>query len=231
VSGDIAVWWRDDDAGRFDARLDRLIELAADSCRAIGLAVVPAWLDAKTERLLRSAPHVQVLQHGWAHLDHAVSGQKSIELGGTADPSEYLIRLQQGRARLEGAFGDRFVPVIVPPWNRIDEAFLSSLARLGFRGISTYADDARGTAHRLIQVNAHIDLIDWRGTRRMKPLAQLVDELEIRLAHPERKVVGLLSHHLNMNLDEMARLRQLLRHVDRTGQCRWTNPADLFLSA
>jgi peptidoglycan/xylan/chitin deacetylase (PgdA/CDA1 family) len=231
VSGDVLVWWRDDDAGRIDVRLNWLLALAAERGRTLGLAVVPAWLDAETLQLLRSAPQVEILQHGWAHVDHAASGEKSIELGGTADPTECLVDVQRGAVRLEATFGDRFLRVMVPPWNRIDEACLCALAAHGFHGISTYANDARGASHALLHVNTHIDLIDWRGTRRMKPLAQLFDELEARLAQPDCRVVGLLSHHLNMSLDDIARLRQLLCHIDRIGRCRWTSPADLFMPA
>jgi hypothetical protein len=228
VNGDVLVWWRDDDAGRFDKRLDWLLGLAAEAGQFIGLAVVPAWLDEKTAQLLRSVPKVQIMQHGWAHVDHAESGQKSIELGGVADLTACSADLRRGLALLEASFGNRFLPVMVPPWNRIDEACLVELAALGFRGISTFADDARGVSHALAHVNTHVDLIDWRGTRRMKPLAQLVDEFEARLAQPGCRVVGLLSHHLNMSIDDVATLRQFLCHVDRIGQCRWTSPEDLF---
>jgi hypothetical protein len=228
VTDDVLVWWRDDDAGRFDKKLDGLLGLAAETGRSLGLAVVPAWLDGKTTQLVRSVPNVQVLQHGWAHVDHAASGQKSIELGGTAEPGVCRADLRRGVALLEASFGKRFLPVMVPPWNRIDDARLGELASLGFRGISTFADDARGASHALAHVNTHVDLIDWHCTRRMKPLAQLVDELEARLAKPGCRVVGLLTHHLNMTLDDMAMLRQFFCHVDRIGQCRWTSPEDLF---
>ena len=228
MNGDVLVWWRDDDAGRFDKRLDWLLGLAAEADRSIGLAVVPAWLDETTSQLLRSAPKVQILQHGWAHVDHAVSGQKSIELGGMADPGECRANLRRGVALLEASFGNRFLPVMVPPWNRIDDARLGELASLGFRGISTFADDARGASHALAHVNTHVDLIDWHGTRRMKPLPQLFDEFEAWLAQPDCRVVGLLSHHLNMSIDDIATLRQFLCHVDRIRQCRWASPEDLF---
>lgn len=228
MRGDALVWWRDDDAGRFDKRLNWLLGLAAEADRAIGLAVVPAWLDATTAQILRTRPRVRILQHGWAHVDHAAPGQKSIELGGVADSTACSADMGRGVALLEASFGNRFLPVMVPPWNRIDEACLAELAALGFRGISTFADDARGGSHALAHVNTHVDLIDWHGTRRMKPLAQLVDEFEARLSQPGCRVIGLLSHHLNMSLDDMATLRQFLCHVDQIGQCRWTSPEHLF---
>ncbi len=227
---DVLVWWRDDDAGRHDARLDRLLELAATDDRPLGLAVVPAWLDAATTARALAVPSVHVLQHGWAHADHAAAGAKSIELGGTLALDVLRDRLKAGASRLLAAFGERFLPVMVPPWNRIDTPGLAALAGLGFRALSTFAEDRRGRAHDLVQANTHVDLIDWQGTRRMKPEAALLGEIDRLMAQPDRRVLGLLSHHLEMSLDDMARLRQLLTHLDAHRRCRWADLPTLFSS-
>ncbi len=228
MTGDTLVWWRDDDAGRYHARLDRLLALAAATGRPLGLAVVPAWLDDASARRVQAVPGVHVMQHGWVHADHAPAGAKSIELGGIIELGACRAALRQGASILRTAFGDRFLPVMVPPWNRIDKSCLEVLAGLGFAGLSTFADDARGTSCGLVHINTHIDVIDWRGTRRMKPLEQLLDEVDGALSNPELAVLGLLSHHLEMSLDDMERMRQLMAHVDRLGRCRWVGPASLF---
>jgi hypothetical protein len=228
MSTEVLVWWRDDDAGRHDARLDRLLELAGAGGWPLGLAVVPAWLDAATARRILAAPTVHALQHGWAHENHAASGARSIELGGTIDLATCRTALGEGAARLRSAFAGRFLPVMVPPWNRIDPPCLEMLAPLGFRGLSSFADDARGTALGLVQVNTHVDLVDWRGGRRMKPLAKLRGEVDALLAQPGRRVIGFLSHHLEMGLDDMARMRQLLAYVDGLERCRWAALPSLF---
>jgi hypothetical protein len=229
VSPEVAVWWRDDDAGRHDARLDRLLELATGGGRQLGLAVVPAWLDDATTARVLAAPTVHVMQHGWAHADHALPGAKPVELGGAADRMTCADELRRGASRLRGAFGGRFLPVMVPPWNRIETSFLGALPGLGYRGLSTFADDRRGTARGLVHVNTHVDLIDWRGTRRMKPLGDLIGEVDRLLARPDCRMLGLLSHHLEMSLDEMARLRQLFTHVDELERCRWADLPSLFM--
>jgi hypothetical protein len=175
-----------------------------------------------------AVPIVHVMQHGWAHADHALPGAKSIELGGDIDSGACGAALRQGAACLRTAFGERFHPVMVPPWNRIEARCLEALAGLGYAGLSTFADDSRGAAHGLVQVNAHVDLIDWRGARRMKPLVQLMAEVDRLVAEPGRRVIGLLSHHLEMNLDDMARMGQLLAYIDKLGRCRWVDPLSLF---
>ena len=43
---------------------------------------------------------------------------------------------------LEQAFGRRFAPVLVPPWNRIDEAVIERLPGAGFSGLSTFGPEA-----------------------------------------------------------------------------------------
>lgn len=228
MSAEVLLWWRDDDAGRHDMRLDRLLALATAGGWPLGLAVVPAWLDGATARRVLEAPTAHVLQHGWAHANHAVPGAKSIELGGTVDLDSCRSNLAEGAAHLRSTFGDRFLPVMVPPWNRIEPRFVEMLGGLGFRGLSTFAGDARGGACGLVHVNTHVDLIDWRGGRRMKPLLQLKEEIEALLAQPCRQSIGLLSHHLEMGLDDMRRMRQLLAYVDGLERCRWATLPSLL---
>lgn len=224
----VRFWWRDDDAGRHSSTLDGLLELAVSFELPLGLAVVPAWLDQRTIDRVRATPLVDVLQHGWAHQDHRQNGQKAIELGGGQPTQHCLEQLLRGRAILERAFGDRFLPVLVPPWNRIEERITSELGGLGYRALSTFADDAQGKPNGLLQINTHLDVIDWRGGRRMKPEPVLQAELEALLARPETTTVGLLTHHLLMRAAEFDRLSLLLSHVARHPAIAWTSPRDLF---
>jgi hypothetical protein len=228
MSGAVRIWWRDDDAGRDSEKLTCLLDLATRARRPLGLAVVPAWLEPEVTSKVLAADGVDVLQHGWNHADHASAGSKKIELGGGLRADGCSLRLRDGKAVLARAFGDRFLSVLVPPWNRIDGHCLATLQGIGFAGLSTFADDARGAAHGLRQVNTHVDVIDWHGSRRMKPLAELRDELVRQLAKPALGTIGLLSHHLDMTLEEMAALEQFFRYVDSIDRCRWASPRRLF---
>ena len=130
----VRFWWRDDDAGRLEPTLDPLLELAARHSAPLALAVVPAWLDAATIGAIAGSALVDVLQHGWAHENHARPGQRKIELGGAEDTDRLLRHLAAGRDRLAVAFGARFLPVMVPPWNRIERADRRAVAIPRFRG-------------------------------------------------------------------------------------------------
>jgi hypothetical protein len=229
MSGEVLVWWRDDDAGRDSGRLDALLELAQRTRRPLGLAVVPAWLDPTVTAKVSATEQVHVLQHGWDHADHAPPGKKRIELGGRLPTEACGRNLQRGKATLERAFGSRFLAVLVPPWNRIEERCLGILGGLGFAGVSGFADDARGIRHGLAQVNTHVDLIDWQDGRRSKPLARLVAEIDALLARPEVGIIGLLSHHLDMTLDDLDRLAQIFGYLDSLERCRWASAPELFV--
>lgn len=193
----IRFWWRDDDAGRAHAALARLLDLAERQSAPLGLAVVPAWLEADTQGMVAAATHVTVLQHGYAHTNHAADGAKSIELGGRP-VDEILNELRQGFGILEDAFGSSFLPVLVPPWNRIDEALFPGLSAGGYAGLSVYGPrKSLEAAPGVGLVNTHVDPVDWRGTRGFlgeeAVLQRLLDVIDTD------EPIGLLSHHLDMD--------------------------------
>jgi hypothetical protein len=204
----IQVWWRDDDAGRDHSALTRLLELAEGHDVNLALAVVPLWLEADAQARIAASAHATVLQHGFAHANHASAGRKSIELGGR-DLEAVVGELERGRAMLEDVFGCAFLAVLVPPWNRLQDGLIERLADCGFIGLSTFgrralAEAAPGVA----QVNTHLDPIDWRGTRlfigEATALARLLAVLDAG------EPIGILSHHLTMDEDGWAFLDRLL---------------------
>ena len=193
----IRLWWRDDDAGRCDPRLERLLELAERRALPLALAVVPVWLDADAQARIAASPFASVLQHGFAHRNHAPTGEKSCELGGRAVPT-IEAELRRGRDVLVDAFGAAFLAVLVPPWNRLDTKLIGRLAACGFCGLSTYGRrHAPEAAAGLIQINAHLDLIDWRGDRLFVGEVAALERL-IAVLDPDEPI-GILSHHLAMD--------------------------------
>ncbi|MFZ1426048.1 MAG: polysaccharide deacetylase family protein [Geminicoccaceae bacterium] len=225
----VVLWWRDDDAGRDHPRLATLLDLSAAHGIPICLAVVPDWLtDACAERI-RHAQFATVVQHGVAHADHAVPPNKKIELGGTANRAELGAALLQRRERLADAFGDRFVPALVPPWNRIAPELIPALPSLGFAGLSVYGPRrAASPAPGLRLVNTHVDLIAWRdGSRSLGPteiMEQLAQMIETGTGEP----LGILSHHLAMDASSFAALDHLLAGVLDHPHVRWAQVGALF---
>jgi hypothetical protein len=222
----IQLWWRDDDAGRNHPALTRLLELAECLDLPLALAVVPMWLDASTQARIAASPNATVLQHGFAHADHAAPEAKSIELGGR-DRVAVLDELARGRAFLADAFGCAFLAVLVPPWNRLDAGLVERLTGCGFVGLSTFGRRAGAeAAPGLPQINTHLDPVDWRGTRlfvgETAALTRLIAVLDAE------EPIGILSHHLAMDEAGWAFLDRLLRVLANHPGARLCPARELF---
>ena len=204
----IRLWWRDDDAGRDRPALTRLLDLAECHDLPLALAVVPMWLDAASHARIAASRHATVLQHGFAHANHAPPDDRSSELGGR-DLETILAELAHGRALLADAFGCAFLAVLVPPWNRFDAGLVERLTGCGFVGLSTFGRrGAPEAAPELTQVNTHLDPIDWRGTRLFVGETAALGRLVAVLDADEP--IGILSHHLAMDEAGWAFLDRLL---------------------
>lgn len=226
------VWWRDDDAAGDSPALQRLLDLAAASGAPLALAVIPATADAGLAEVLAAHPAAAtVLQHGYAHQDHAGPGAKKCELVSPARHPAIIDELRRGRDRLSALFGDRFLPVLVPPWNRLDPGLAARLPALGYGGLSTYKPRQPAEAvPGLVQANCHLDLLQWKPVRRFlggaAALALLTGHLLDRRqgrADPEEPS-GLLGHHLVQDAATWDFLAALLDRLRR-------HPAAAFLSA
>ncbi len=190
------LWWRDDDATRPGPRLDRLLALAPGLPRT--LAVIPEGATASLAARLAGRTEVTVIQHGFAHRNHAPDGKPKTELGDDRPLAAMLEELRRGRERLEDLFGARFRPVLAPPWNRIAPALAARLPECGFVALSTHGR-SRPT-RRLPVVNTHLDIVDWRGGRGFVGTAAALERLVALLARCRRAgngvaPMGLLTHH------------------------------------
>lgn len=235
-AGRVALfWWRDDDAVAPGPALARLSELTARHAVPLALAVIPARLDAELGHWLQSRPLVSVLQHGYAHANHAAEGQRSVELGGTRRREQIRRDLQRGYAILERTFGARFVPVLVPPWNRIDPELLPSLPALGFRGLSTMrVRKAAQPVAGLTVVNAHLDPIHWRHDRGFvgsyPALAVLIQHLVARRTgyRDRAEPTGVLTHHLVQNEAVWRFSEHLLQFVSEHPAAQWIGAPEIW---
>ena len=226
------LWWRDDDAGTATPPLKRLLALAARCGQPLALAVIPADTDeASTSCLAGLDDRVQVLQHGFAHRNHARADEKKCELLAPGRRPEVLTELARGGAVLKQRFGDRAKAILVPPWNRIHGDLLARLPGLGFTGLSTYKPRAAAEPlPGLRQVNCHVDLMLWGPERRFAGdaavLTALVDHLAARRlgrADPD-EATGIMTHHAVHDEAAWEFLEALFDRLSR-------HPAAAFLSA
>jgi hypothetical protein len=227
-------WWRDDDAVAPSAALDRL--LAAADATPLALAVVPMRADpALAQRLAASGGAVAVLQHGYAHANRAPASAKKAEFTADRDAEAMAAEVRAGRDRLAEMFAPWFVPIFVPPWNRSPTHLTDRLGVIGHRAISTHGPrPARLAAPRLLQVNTHVDPIDWRGTRRFVGLGRLVEALVAHLAARRlgtadaMEPTGLLTHHLDHPAEDITMIGRLAGDIAAHPAARWLAAPELL---
>ncbi len=226
-------WWRDDDAVTDGPKLQSLLRLAADT--PLALAVIPARLEERLTAALAQTD-VTVLQHGFAHINHAPRGQGlgACELCLHRAEAAVLADLVNGRDVLQGAF-DSFLPVIAPPWNRIDPALYPALAGLGYCGATAFGPrDTAAPAPGLHLNHAHCDPVNWkRGgifAGEAKALGQVIGHLSARRrgeADPD-EATGLLTHHAGMDDDTWVFVRRLLAALAAHPKVRILTAQELF---
>ena len=225
----VEFWWRDDDACKPSAQLERLLALARSARVPLALAVIPHAFDAAMlgDRL---AP-AYLMQHGTDHLNRAASGEKKTEFAAHEPVAQALARLRHARSLVEAAAPGHQLQVLVPPWNRITSSkLIAELASAGYRGLSRFGPRTSGTAHGLVQVNTHVDIIDWRGGRGFAGadfvLAQALGHLQAkRLGHVDStEPTGWLTHHAVHDEACWDFLHHLLHGTARWESLRWVRP-------
>jgi hypothetical protein len=197
----LSLWWRDDDANQEHQALSQLVALARKRQIPLALATVPYQVDPFLRELVADAP-LSILQHGYQHLNFAPANEKKQELGLHRDPGVIEKEITQGKVMLQDLFDGQFVPVMVPPWNRIARELLVLLKRCGFAAVSCYGV-AQNSDFPLPRINTHVDIIDFRAGRKFLGTEAV---LELLLAHlrarrlgeiDKHETTGLLSHHLD----------------------------------
>ncbi|OCO99210.1 MULTISPECIES: polysaccharide deacetylase family protein [unclassified Ensifer] len=224
----VDFWWRDDDAAEPTAALDRLLSLVGEYAVPVVIAVPPAQATDALSRRLEGLSGASVAVHGWAHRNHAPPLEKKQELGGHRPRATVLQELERGYARLQMLFPAGFVPMLVPPWNRIDAALLDGLPDIGFTALSVFGPEKPSP---LSVVNTHVDVMDWRGTRGCRDHALIIADIMTRLrqvcgdeeerADQTGRTIGLLTHHLVHDDGVWDFLEGLFALTVRHPACRW----------
>lgn len=224
------LWWRDDDAADVGPALDRLLAIQRDTGAPLALAVVPARATRALADRMADEPMIDLLQHGYAHVNHAARSEKKIELGPHRPVMLVLGELGTGWLALERLFGARPLAVLVPPWNRIAPALVPTLPEIGFSGLSIFGPRRRvHPVKGLLEVNTHVDLVDWKDRRfigEQAALGGLVGALARARLSPEP--VGVLSHHLAMDGEAWDFLRSMLENTNKMSGLRLRRARELF---
>ncbi|OSQ38952.1 polysaccharide deacetylase family protein [Thalassospira mesophila] len=210
------MWWRDDDAVSPTPQLEEILSCERSYHVPLALAVIPGKVEIDLVERLVETLDTRVLQHGWRHENHAPADRKKQELDDVRSTESVLADVQSGFDVLTARFASRFLPVMVPPWNRIAPGVMAGLPDIGLRGVSTFGARTQPCpVPGLLQVNTHIDVIDWRGTRGFVGEAACLDAMIAHLhqrrtgAVDEDETTGLLTHHLVHDVPTTAFLHDL----------------------
>ena len=229
------LWWRDDDAEHDSPQLRRLLAIADRHAVPIAIAAIPAGADRTLAAAIADCPPASVVQHGYAHANHAPPGERSAELGAHRSVPERVAELDRGRATLRSLFAHRFVPVLVPPWNRIAGDAVGALPRAQLCGLSCFGARAtREPAPGVVQANAHVDVIAWRRDRRFIGAAAALERLAAHLrARREGEAdasepTGILTHHLVCDDDAFAFLDACCAFLREHPAAAWLGVEAIF---
>jgi hypothetical protein len=209
-------WLRDDDAVAVTPALRRLLAFRVP----VALAVIPDLAEPSFFEEDFSEEDFSVLQHGCDHRNRAAPGEKKSEFPASERIEDALARLQSSRERLLKLAGERALPVVAPPWNRMRRELAAELPRIGIRGLSSYGKEQPLPG--LVQVNTHVDIVAWHDGKRF-----IGEDEAVRLAMnyvTQGKPVGWLTHHA---VHDEAAWRFLERLFALPGP-RWAGAAELF---
>jgi hypothetical protein len=228
---EVSLWWRDDDATEPAPALERLLSLADGLPLALG--VIPALAERSLLRVCECAPSLFFLQHGWRHENRAGVGEKKSEFPRSRPPAVVSLEIENGRERLRALFGGRALAVFVPPWNRLDSAFLPLLRSCGVAALSRFGPRQGSSA--LVEQNVHLDLVAWGGERgfigEKAALGRLVAHLEARRRGEVSGATGVLTHH-RVSTPETEGFLERLFAVTRTHRAaRWLAAPEVFAPA
>ncbi|WP_229590747.1 polysaccharide deacetylase family protein [Pseudodesulfovibrio sediminis] len=235
------LWWRDDDAVEPTVELDRLIRISDRFGVPCGLAAIPAKAGEPLRKTISDAAGIWILQHGYAHTNHATpgSGTGAWELGLHRSQSIVLEELREGMRKFTQLYKGRFIPCLVPPWNRIDPELLPYLPVLGFRGLSaSYKKDRPVPPDDLRVADCHCDVLYWKDKPKVR-FTGTEKSVQFIVEHLRNKRLSLadaseptcvLTHHLVMDEDAWTFMEELFSLTGDHPAATWLSPADIWPS-
>lgn len=229
----LRFWWRDDDAIKPTAELDRFLSFCSDHRIPVALATIASTTTPELATHVKSLASVDILVHGFRHQNHASPTEKKAEFGAHRPLQAMEAEAAEGLARVRGIFGARMLPVFVPPWNRISSKCVAVLPSCGYQAVSTFnRRPSPLAAPGLQQINTHFDPIAWHAGGGLADEGVLYDRLADligqELAAPPQilEPIGVLTHHLVHDgwIDRF--LRELVDRLTASGMVRFVSIRD-----
>jgi hypothetical protein len=201
----------------------------------VALATIPLLATQKLADRLAHEARVDIIVHGLAHRNHSPAGELSSELGIGQPLLDRMAALYGAHERLRRLFGNKVVPMLAPPWNRIGDDLAERLGEMGFVGLSTFKRRRnREAGNGVLQVNTHIDPVFWRGHGGLRDEPAMLDDLAAlareTAARPpeEREPIGLLTHHLEHDPWVWRFVEELLACLAAHNAVHFTRPSEFL---
>ena len=215
----VTFFFRDDDAGWRDDRLEALLDVFGGPGVPIDLAAIPLDMTDGLARTLIARGGRQPLgihQHGYAHVSHQVEGRKC-EFGSDRPAEAQRIDIEDGQRRLRALLGPALEPMFTPPWNRCTDATGAALVdlRIGALSRDRTAEPLGLDGLRELPVQ-----VDWFAKRKGVPLGRDAVGEQIAARAGEPAPLGVMLPHAEMEADDMAALAELLDVVRAHGHAR-----------
>ncbi len=226
------LWWRDDDARGETAPLRRLLDLAERQATPFALAIIPDQDLAPLAACLSAGTPAAPVQHGVDHQNRR-EGAEAGEFPHHWLRLRVVTQVRQGWSRMQ-ALPD-VLPLFVPPWNDVHPELPGALKDCGYVAWSAWstlaARPGAGPAGPA-RIDAHIDLLRWRGGARFRGASKvwsaLRDALEVRRkAERWEAPIGLLTHHLDHDEAAWAFLDDFLAWSRNQPEIEWRGPREL----
>ena len=234
----VAFWWRDDDAEEPSVALDKLMRVSDGHGVQCGLAAIPARAGEPLRKAVTDAGQLWVLQHGYAHVNHAKGSGRAWELGLDRPISVILDELRDGMGKFNQLFKERFVPVLVPPWNRMSPELMPYLPVMGYRGVSGLYRRQRPIPPGDLRVaDCHCDVLHWKDKENGPCFAGAQKCVTLLTEHLCSKRTGavdpdeptcVLTHHLDMDDAAWEFVEQLFTITAAHPAATWMSPADIW---
>ncbi|MGB7181599.1 MAG: hypothetical protein WBD34_17285 [Burkholderiaceae bacterium] len=208
----IHIFFRNDDGGWAQERLDNLWHLMLRHGLPMDVAVIP---DALTEQIAdrlhglhqRSTGMLRFHQHGFRHRNHEFSDRKS-EFGISRTFEQQLTDIDEGRTVLGRWLGNSVDPFFTPPWNRCTDVTISALHTLGFQVISRITGSDSLVCNQLKPIDVSIDWLKSRKGQRMT-WAQFCNYAKSQFEIGD--TIGIMLHHEHMDTPELERFQQFVK--------------------
>jgi hypothetical protein len=198
------------------------------------MAVVPAWVTGvRAKQLFAAAPVEEPLwgwhQHGWRHVNCQRNGEKS-EFGEQRPAEKQWRDIGLGLKKMTEIFGEHFLPVFTPPWNRIPAATLRILQKLNFKAVSMTKPfpSSIKPGIGLKNLRIHLDLHTRKAMDSHADFLALLGELNTLMT--KKEPAGIMLHHQRMSPFAFEFLDELLQLLKHKVAVRFLSFADLLES-